>query len=169
MDPLITSGDLEAYLQRAVDAAPATLACQAASGAVRAHCGWDISYAPAATLYAAGADSTVVGLPTLHLLDVTEVRVDGQAADPAVYRWTRRGQLYSGATTTIWSRWSRIEVDCSHGYDPVPDVVKLVALSIAARHYTNPEGVQWSAVGSVSRTFNVTPLDASLLDAYRLP
>lgn len=181
MDPLVTAADLGSYLQRPVDDGPAQLACAAASGAVRAYCRWDITYTDADTLHAVGTDAPVLGLPTLRLVDVTAVRVDGTAVDLTTIKWTRRGQLYYPTSIQrdlpfmrpygaqqVWSRWSLIEVDCAHGYDPIPDEIKLVALSIAARHYTNPEGLQTAAVGSVSRTYSISPLDASLLDAYRL-
>lgn len=173
MDPLITRGEFEAYLQRPVDPAPADLAIAGASGTIRAHCGWVISRETDVTLYVAGTGSPVLSLPTLMLLDVTEVRVDGDVIDPAAYAWARRGQILRGVPQSparpLWTAWSRVEVDCTHGYDPIPDAVKLVALSKAALHYSNPETVRVATTGSVSRTyFDVAPLDAAILDAYRI-
>ncbi|MDP8971144.1 MAG: hypothetical protein M3N52_11760 [Actinomycetota bacterium] len=167
MAPLVTPTDLAAYLQRDVDLATATLAVEGASGAVRDLCGWPISQQVAVTLHATGNGSLVLGLPTLLLTAVTAVRVDGTLVDPSEYVWVRRGQV---RRANGWPAWTRVEVDCTHGYDPVPDVVRLITLSLAARDYGNPEAVESTVVGSVERKFFApTPLDERLLEPYRLP
>lgn len=165
MDPLVTAGELQTYLQRPVDPIVGDLAVAGASGAVRAYCGWDISLT-ADTITVDGSATGMLNLPTLLLLDVTEIRLDGVVVDPTSYQWTRRGQVFS---TTVWPAFSRIDVDCTSGYDPVPDVVRIVALSKAALYYVNPDNVKVAQAGSVSRTFfDLTALDMSLLDGFRL-
>ena len=167
MAPLITVGDLEAYLQRSVPAPAANLAVAGASGAVRAHCGWGIAQEVGVRLTVTGQGSRVLGLPTLHLTAVDEVRIDGEVVDADTYKWARRGQLYRDEP---WPQWATVEADVDHGYDPIPDVVKIVALAMAARYVTNPELAKVAAVGSLSRTyFDTTPLDARLLSEYTLP
>lgn len=167
MDPLITVGELADYLQRPVDPARGPLVVAGASAAVRAHCRWDLSYDPAATFTVDGNETRVLNLPTLNLIAVDEVRVNGVALLDSEFRWARRGQLFRDAG---WSRWQQIDVDCEHGYAPAPDVVRIVALGLAARYLSNPESLKIATVGSVQRTYNdLTSLDLSLLDAYRLP
>lgn len=169
MDPLITAGELRDYIQRPIPDAALDLAVRGASGAVRAYCRWDVTLSLGETFAVDGSGSTVLGLPTLNLLAVASVTVDGEELDPAGYRWTRRGQLYRSAP---WPRWSQVLVECDHGYDPAPDVVRLVALSLGARYAGNPESMHIATVGSVQKTFAVpelTTLELGLLDEYRLP
>jgi hypothetical protein len=167
VDPLATPAELDTYLQRPVNPDVALLAVQGASGAVRAQCQWSISQQSAVTLRVDALGwSPVLTLPTMHLTAVTEVRLNGDVLTPGNYRWSARGQLYRPAG---WGDWTVVEVDCTHGYDPVPDVVRLVTLSMAARYVSNPDAVRIAAVGSVQRTyFELTALDENLLDPYRL-
>lgn len=171
MAALITVADLTTHLQRPVDAAAGALAVAGASGAVRARCGWNISQ-ETTTFLVDGSGSTVLNLPTLLLEAVTSVTMDSDLVAPAVspydegYRWTVRGQLHRHAG---WPSFSRILVAATHGYAVVPDVVRLVALTLAARTLSNPERLKTAAVGSISRTFDLSDLDVRLLDPYRIP
>lgn len=169
MEPLASAGELENHLQRPVDGDVADQALQLASGAVRAFCKWDLSQV-AETLYADGNGSVVCTLPTLELVDVLEVRLDGVVVelDPTTLSWSRKGQLYR---PTGWPAFSSVEVDCLHGYDPIPDVLKLVTLDLAARSMTNPDGWKTATTGRVSRTFGDAGLSAlheRLLARYSL-
>lgn len=167
MDPLVTVDELSAYLQRTVPAETGALAVAGASGAVRAHCGWDIAYEDGVQFELDGSGSRVLNLPTLHLIAVYAVYVNGEELDPDGYRWARRGQLYRD---TPWPRWQGVVADCEHGYAAIPDVVKIVTLGQAARYLANPEALKIAAVGSVQRTYaDLTSLDLALLDQYRLP
>lgn len=172
MDALITVAELTTHLQRPVEPAAGALAVAGASGAVRSRCGWNISR-ETATFELDGSGTTVLNLPTLFLSAVISVDVAGELVSPAVsgdlhvgYRSTVRGQLYRYGG---WPSFSRITVTCEHGYDPVPDVVRLVALTLASRTLSNPERLKTAAVGSISRTFDLSELDVRLLDPYRLP
>lgn len=171
MEPLVTVADLSTHLQREVDEGPAALAVAGASGAVRSHCRWDISREDAA-FTVAGSGTRVLNLPTLHLVDVLAVRLDDgtelvRGGGNGEYLWVKRGQMYRSAA---WpGPFRHVEVQCVHGYDPVPDVVRLVTLTIAAREYTNPMRLRDASVGSVTRRFDMTALDMALLDTYRLP
>lgn len=169
MDPLITAGDLRDYLQRPVDDAAALLAVAGASGAVRSYCRWVLTEELEATLHAAGTGSRVLGLPTLMLTAVTAVRVDGELLDEEDYQWAQRGQLYRPAPA-CWPLWSRIEVDCDHGYPAAPDAVQIVALGVAARYLSNPESLRDATTATVTRTYTLgfTELEAALLAEYRL-
>lgn len=173
MDPLATAGELDVHLQRTVDPDQAGQAVQLASGAVRAYCKWDLTR-QTTTLQAAGTGTVVLTLPTLELIDVTAVRIGGVALDldPALLSWTRRGQLLRPAG---WPRLGNVEVDCTHGYDPVPDLIKLVVLELAAKGLNNPLGLVSATVGQVTRTYassSNTPalseLDQRLLERYSI-
>lgn len=172
MDPLANTGELENHLQRELDPDVAAQALQLASGAVRAFCKWDLSRVPADTLQAAGNGGVVLTLPTMHLNAITAVRINGitlDLLDPQV-SWTKRGQLIRAVG---WGRWCTVDVDCDHGYDPIPDLVKLCVLDLAGRQLSNPLGLVSSTVGSVSRSYagvdtSLSTLHERLLERFSI-
>lgn len=169
MDPLITTVELEEYLQRAIPAEQADLAVTGASGIVRTRCRWDISEELGATFKLDGSGSRVLSLPSLLITDVMSVSVDAVPLDMAEVRWSRRGQLYR---LVCWPAWSAVEVVADSGYAVIPDVIRLVSLSVAARIISNPEALRSATVGSVQRTWGDTSMNSvelCLLDQYRLP
>lgn len=168
MAPLATASELNTYLQRTVPGPLADLLLASASGAVRAYCRWDISLATE-TLYAIGDGTRLLSLPTLHLIEVDTITIDGVEADmtdPKII-WSRTGQLYIWGT---WTSLAKVEVTCTHGWDPVPDLVRLVTLTMAARALNNPEGLKTATTGAVTRQWDtsMTDLHMRLLDHYRL-
>lgn len=173
MASLATVGELENHLQRPVDVpAQGQQALDLASGAVRAYCGWNLAR-ETTTLQVDGDGSQVLSLPTLHLLAITDIRVNGETLNAADYpRYSLKGQLYRAGG---WTCYAVIEVDCIHGYDPVPDLLKLVVLDMAARQYSNPQQLVSATTGQVSRTWStgngaapMSALHERLLDRYRL-
>lgn len=161
-EPLVSAAELKTYIQRPVRDETAELAIRAGSAAVRAYCGWDLDR-ETATFVVSGNNTRVLSLPTLHLLSVDRLLIDG--IEQTEFRWAQRGQLYR---RDPWPDFRTITVECVHGYDPVPDVIKVVALAFAARQVANPERLRTAAVGSISRTFDLTVLDEALLHPYRL-
>lgn len=178
MAPLATVGELETHLQRTFDdQGQADMALALASGAVRAYCGWELAR-ETTTFQVDGQGGTILTLPTLELIDVLEIRIADEVqalnlpvTDYGRITWWRKGQLYRHAG---WPARSVIEVDCIHGYDPVPDLVKLVTLDLAARTISNPEGLVSATSGQVSRTWassgsqTMSALHERLLDRYTL-
>jgi hypothetical protein len=178
VDPLATAEDLASYLQHDLDTATADLALAAASALVRRNVDWPISRVTE-TLTRLGNGSCVLTLPTLVLVEVTAIRLAGGTLTPATvdavgaldardYVWTSQGQVVRLAG---WPRLAPVEVDCTHGYDPVPDDVRLVVMAVAGRLISNPERLRSETVGALSRAFDFrapTELEAGLLDGYRL-
>lgn len=173
MAALATVAELESHLQRDVaDPVSAELALAGASGSVRAYCGWNLSQ-ESTTFHLRGNDSQILTLPTLRLTSVSAVRVDTVAT--VAFNWDRAGQL-----DRHWQPWSRrevVEVDATHGYAPLPDVLRLVTLDLATRALSNPEALISATVGPVSRTYAtgaansgvlLSPLHMRLLDHYKL-
>lgn len=166
MDPLVTPEELASYLQHDLDRATAELAIAGASGAVRGHCRWDLALAEQ-TFVVDGTGSRLLLLPTLHLVSVEEVRVDGQALEADEYTWSENGALERAAR---WPRKLRgIEVDCNHGHDPIPDLPRMVTLELAARQYDNPQRLSSKTVGGVSQGWELSELEMARLDPYVLP
>lgn len=164
MAPFATAAELEDFLQLdsgTIRTATADLVLAIASGAIRRHVGWSISE-ETADLVTQGTGDNVIRLPTKRLTDVTSVTVDG---DPLVFgddfRWTTLGRL-----RRVGARWPRleqtIEVTFVHGYDPVPDEVKGVCLSLAGRFYNNPEGLRSWSVDGLSETIAAPTSDIGL-------
>jgi hypothetical protein len=174
MDPLVTVGELETYLQRTVDADAGELAVANASGIVRDFCRWPIAPTEDATWTLDGRGTAWLNLPTLYLTDVAEVRVDGEVIDPGTYSWAQRGQLYRAEG---WpARLRCVEADVSHGYETTPTSVRAVVLTLAARSMVNPEGLRSKTVGGVSKSFvfetmrgDLSELQLGQIGGYRLP
>jgi hypothetical protein len=173
MNPLITAEEFAGYLQRDLDRYSAELAVRGASGIIRNHCGWNLSRI-AETLVVDGNGSASLNLPTVRLNDVTEVRVDGTALDPADYTWGTNGILFRSGSPP-YGYWPlgprRVEVDADHGYDPIPDEIRIVAHAISARFYSNPEGLSAKSSGDGSRTYGaivLSDLEMRLISNHRL-
>ena len=176
MTPLADLADLEKHLQTTFtttgDQDQANQALELASGAVRAYCGWDISRTRE-IIEAYGEGSTVLTIPTLYLQGVTSITLDGVDLDMATVVWTVKGQIYRDAG---WARFSVAHLDIDHGYDIIPDYIRMVVLDVAGRQLQNPEGLVSATVGEVSRTWSnsstatatLSTLHQNLLDRYRV-
>jgi len=167
MDPLITVDELAGYLQRDLDRYSATLAVQGASGLIRAICGWGLSRTTE-TLTMDCNGGVVLKLPTMHLNAVNTVTCDGVLLGPIDYSWSVSGLLVA---RTCWPHIRcRIAADVDHGYDPIPDEIRIVACSAAGRLYNNPEGLKFKAAGGGSRSYHdaLSELEQRLISAYQL-
>jgi hypothetical protein len=165
---LITPEELSGYLQRDVDRYSAELATQGASGLLRAVCGWDLTRA-VETLTVDSNGACSVNLPTLKLNDVTEVRVDAQPLATSQYGWGTNGVLVATTRWPVGQR--RIEADVDHGYDPVPDDLRIVCCSVAARLYSNPENLLQRSAGDSSQMFRelvLSDVETRLISRHRL-
>ena len=93
--------------------------------------------------------------------------MDGAPLPADQYAWSATGQL---VTHERWPRRPRcVEVDAVHGYDPVPDAVRAVTLTLAAREIANPERLRSASVGTVTRAYHMDDIDMSRLAPYRIP
>lgn len=159
MTALATVGELELHLGHPVsDPASADQALEGASGAVRAYCKWVIAPQETVTLEVTGTGTEMASLPTLYLVDLTEIRIDGVVVDSATVpypKWTRKGQVF---WQFGWPRHARLEFDVTHAYPTTPDLIRLIVLDMASRtmdmaaqRVANPEGLVLAEVGSVKR------------------
>ncbi|MDZ7910807.1 MAG: hypothetical protein U5O16_03075 [Rhodococcus sp. (in: high G+C Gram-positive bacteria)] len=138
-----------------------------ASGAVRAYCGWHVAPVVEEKIVLDGHGGTVLDLPTLRLVSINEVKVQG-AVVPDV-EWSGDGMLRGQ-----WpDRWRSIEVDMRHGYDAPADLLGVV-LDAAARAVNSELGGHAETIGpfSFSASEGSTALfdhELRVLDRYRLP
>lgn len=102
-----------------------------------------------ATFTLDGSGSDVLLLPVFPLLNVVSLteRISGaELVDDVDFEWSAKGIL-----TKLGGRWSArsrayvAEVD--YNYAEVPAAVKAVALRLAARAVTNPEGLATESAG----------------------
>jgi hypothetical protein len=180
MDALVSVEDFAAYLQRDLDRCTADLALAGASGLVRQYLRWDLSRTTE-TFVVDTHGSRTVALPTLRLNGVDEVSVVRRPPGttlpvstllaPAEYTWSASGLLWLDTPTPNGFR--AVSVVADHGYDPIPDEVRLVVCAIAARAYSNPDGLRSQTVGGVGRGYaaaaEMTALEVGLIAGFRLP
>lgn len=177
MDPLVTPEDFAGYLQRDLDRFSAEQAIAGASGLVRDYLGWAVSRT-VETFTLDSYGSSILGLPTLKVNDVLSVTLDGEPVTD--YTWGAGGMLYRCKPTWPAMSWPtgarRVVAEVDHGYDEVPDAVRIVTCAIAARHFVNPEALRSKTVGETSRVFLVesigremTQLELALINRYKLP
>lgn len=112
-----------------------------------------------------GDGSTVLVLPSPHVVAVHEVRVHEQVVD---VEWSESGTLrYKGRFPDAW-RAVRVRYD--HGWDPIPDDVAAAVLEAAAASYRGTPGLQSMTVGGESLSFareGVTQTWSDAVEAYK--
>ncbi len=196
MDPLLSVGEFAALTGRGQ---PDPLVTLAASGIVRAYCGWEISEVvdQAVTLDVADGGSQVM-LPTLRLTNVSAVVVNGVGAyglppvQPASWTWST-----AGIVCLAWLSWNtlydqsqsprypsglgRLTVTYSGGYPAgsVPDEIKAVTCSVAervtapsdiAQRLENVGGIQTNTTYARASDGNgLSATEVAVLARYRIP
>lgn len=185
--PLATQADLEAALQRTLDATQAAMALRRASARVRKYCRQQFTIVENETVTLPGS-SRVLRLPQrplilddTHPLTVVELfgltDVEYTALEGRDY--TRigteltRGEAWWAPTRLMgwpWMRpqgiWAqRVRVTYSHGYIEVPDDVVDVVLDLAAMAMTNPQGLRSESIDDYSRTFAAEMIGGPQLSA----
>lgn len=149
-----------------------------ASATIRGYAGWHIAPVIEETLRVevpfGGAPLNVL-LPSLRVVRVLEVRVDGRKVDQPA--WLTDGHVWAGHLSC---GPHVIEADVRHGYslDEVADV-QGVAVQVAAVAMSSPTGVTREQTGAVSLEYARTgdgvagglallPRDRDVLDRYRI-
>jgi hypothetical protein len=152
MAAFITTAELGSYLRRDVSEDElATIATDAACAVVRRHTGQELSGSDGTVSYVLRGTASSLLLPELPVVVVDEVRID----DEVTLDWRVEENGIVSLTDLPSSSAERIvEVDYSHGYEAVPDDLRLVALTVAARIYEQGTARQEST-GSSSITFSV--------------
>lgn len=144
---------------------------RAAQAAVRSWCRWHIAPAAERTITLDLDGSGVAILPSLHVGGVSSVLVHGQAVAPS---WSENGVL---DVPRVAGRRA-LKVTFTGGYSTIPDDVRGVVLSVAARSAQAPDGLTREQVGPFSEQRTViggqaggvllTDGDKEILAPYRL-
>lgn len=188
--PLATVDQLSAYLQLpqplASTDASALLYLQIASGMVRDYLQQKITAVAAevALVNPAPGYGFSVFLPEMPVTNVSLVETLDNTVTPAVWKaadpTTYTVNLATGVvaalpwTGVIWptnpGSW-RITYD--HGFATVPDGLMGVTVSVAAREYTTPAGVDLERVGGYQVKYDIgggfTDLEQKTLNRYIIP
>ena len=165
--PLATLDDLDA-LGVTGDPDDLNRLLDAASAAARNYCGWLIGPTQTNTLLHGRHGGKVVTLPTLYLIDVHSVVVDGSTLE-AVPAFLQSGVLQ----TQLPSTFSSCDVVCDHGYNPIPADVSIAVAGMVSRVTAAPAGVAQERLGAWSVSYrdagvSVDPLGAAALAPYKL-
>lgn len=150
-------------------------ACAAALGFIERYCGWHVTPERTDTVTVDGNGLQVLQLPSLHVLNVERVELDGEELDGSCFSWSDRGMLR--LRHGVWPREFRnVTVTLRHGYKVCPDIESVVAV-LAARAVSTPTGVAAITVGGRSERYGAdsgygispTSKEYAVLDAYRIP
>jgi hypothetical protein len=173
LEAFISQTELGHYLRRDVDDDDlALIAVNAACQIVRTRTRQALALEEDDTVsFPLGGTNRELLLPELPVVAVDEVRVDGEVE--LDWRLEENGILTLTGSVSCLTSPVIVEVDYSHGYDAIPDDLRLVALTVAARIYEQGTARQEST-GSSSITFSVaasTDLSSGekvICDAYRV-
>ena len=130
--------------------AQAALVIELVSADIQSWTGQTLEFVEDDTITLKGTSDWELELPERPVVSVGDVTVDGQLVDPSMYRLADSALVRVGGW--IGSKDSVVQVVYSHGYDPIPDVIRGVTLQLAARMMSNPLGVRQEGIG----TYNVT-------------
>lgn len=142
LEPLVVSSSLDV---------------QSASGAIRDLCGWHIAPVRTQTFV---VDEPLgrpdVFLPTLRLVEITAVQVDGvdlTVDELAALDWSSQGYLSRGLGWRWPTRRRSVEITVRHGYARTPPNVAQVCMALAGRMASTPAGLARRQVGQRSEEY----------------
>lgn len=163
-------------------------AVDGASGIIRAYCGWHIWPQVAATVQVAPRGGHQLVLPTLNLVSVTSITVNGDALDLSTVTVWPSGVIERNPDQCdsqfwrdpdFWPWHGTVTVEFTHGYENVPPEIKAVCQSLASRWPASAS--QWTRrrMGSselamttgagVVPVGSLTVVEQMVLDRYTLP
>jgi hypothetical protein len=185
--PLAVQADLEAALQRTLDATQAAMALRRASARVRKYCRQEITLVENETVTLPGG-SRILRLPQRPLVlddthpltvvelfgisDVEYTALEGRDFTRIGTELTRGEQWWAPTRLMGWpwmrpqGIWAqRVRVTYSHGYTEVPDDIVDVVLDLASMAMTNPQGLRSESIDDYSRTFAAETIGGPQLSA----
>lgn len=177
-DALPPLADLELLAKVAggfADTARASAALEAASAAVRSHCGWHVFPVLKCKAVTSGP-GRLVALPTIALSSVSRVTELGSVLQDGQYEWRVDG-LLRRCGWREWPRaWRSVEVEFESGLTgEAAAAVAQVACQVAASALATSAGVSREQAGDVSVTYSqpggvaLLDRDMAMLAPYRLP
>jgi hypothetical protein len=121
-----------------------------------------------------GDGASVLLLPELPVRAIDAVKVEGVALDPDDYEWATDGRLrLTGVCAVFPDRYQSVDVTYDHGFEPMPDDLRLTAARLACR-ITKGEGAEraitWENVGAYSVRYatGLTASESAVIARYRV-
>ena len=125
----------------------------AASAAVRRYCRWHVAPLIEETVVLDGPGGRVLQLPSMHVVDVAEVRIGGAVVEASSYAWSAAGLLELHGRLGEWREFPRVyrvvEVTFTHGYAEAPDL-SAIASQVARFALASPMGRTREQAGQVA-------------------
>lgn len=176
LPPLVTGAQITALTGVTLAADRAEAMSEAASALVRGYCGWHLAPTRVEEVTADGSGTCVQLLPTLRLVDLLTLTVDGTPVVIDTVGWSAAGVLTWPRPFSCRPR--SVSAQIEHGHPELPEVTALCAGVIARAANTAPGLSGWT-VGSVTVTYDVptagavgtlalAPHELTVLDRYRL-
>jgi hypothetical protein len=167
---LCSVADVAAALGRDIDEddLQAVSAIERASAVVVAELpDWQWTPAEQVTLSFAGGYGRTLELPARNVTAVSSVEVDGELLDADAWEWSGRRTVKRVDGGSFVSPQTQVRVVVDLGELDVPQILATVAVQLALRLYTNPEGVRQEMLGSYMVMFNPTAGQAGLTNDER--
>lgn len=164
MAVLAVAADLAALIQDTTyTTAALSQALTVASSEIRAYTGQQFD-ATSDVVVVSPQSGGVVFLPQIPVQSVTQVEIfipdpvtgiQGWAmVDPSYYRSNSHGTVYLTQWLPTWPNgWDTVRVTYSHGYSTIPDELRDLCLSLAARWLDNPYQDSATRAGAVSTDY----------------
>lgn len=140
-----------------------------AQSVIRAYCGWHIAPKATEEVVLDGSGTHVQHLPTLHLVDLASLVVDGQPVDDP--QWSEAGMVRGHFPPNFRS----VRATMIHGHAECPAEIRAVASRLVGEERI--AGLGSVRIGQVSvqpmarpaSSGGMDPYVASILDRYRIP
>lgn len=122
-------------------------ALTAATEVIRSYCGWHISGQVTETVLLDDMAGPIMALPSLRVVSVTSLKVNGVDADVASFMWLRDGRL---AKPYYVPTYRVAELTLTHGHETTPQEIVDLTLQMAARALASPLGLTREQAGAVN-------------------
>ncbi|MEX1078885.1 MAG: hypothetical protein WED09_07240 [Homoserinimonas sp.] len=124
---------------------------KAATQLIRNYCGWRIADQAAEDIWLDRLSGPALFLPSLHVVSVDALVVDGVTADTSDLKWLSDGRLSAPYWVPVGQS---AKVTITHGLTAAPPEIVSLTLQVAARALGSPLGIVREQAGAVSVTYS---------------
>lgn len=131
---------------------------------VRRLCGWHVFPRRTETITVDSTGDYLLFLPTKHLVDIVDIKVNNKVMDAAEVQWSGDGVLQG----RFPPGFRNVTVTITHGYDSAPDLVNVI-LQMCKRTAEAHGSLQVGGI-SVGASQGITPQSSEwrIIDLYKL-